>query len=118
MHVDEDRASIIEKQKELKDTLQRYPKFRAGHFHLATTWLQMHREREAVQVLEHYHSLFPDDPTAEYYLAALHFERYNYPKAWKHLKRAQNLTQARNHRPKALQQLHKALSIKFPDPQI
>src|SRR3984957_2781615 len=44
--VDETRASVVEKQKELSQVLQRYPLFRAGVFQLATTWLQLGRGSE------------------------------------------------------------------------
>ena len=69
--VDETRASVLEKQKELKKILKRYPSFRAGQLQMATTWLQLGRGSEAREVLECYHQtrssqlncrVLPSDP--------------------------------------------------------
>ena len=69
--VDETRASVVEKQKQLKQLLQRYPLFRAGVFQLATTWLQLGRGSEALEVLEQYHKIDPNSSTVEYYLSSI-----------------------------------------------
>lgn len=116
MHVDEDRTSILAKQAALQQTVQRCPHFRAAHFALAICWLQLHRYGEALQAFEHYHELDPNDAKAEYYLAALFAERYNYPKAWQHLRHAEALTSARNYAPKALKELRRELSERCPEP--
>lgn len=108
--VDENRSSIIEKKNALEAILKDHPKFASGIFSLATTWLQLHREKEALELLEEYHKLDPNNPTAEYYLAVLHLERYDYNKAWKHLIQTENLVRSRFHSPKALKELRKELS--------
>lgn len=107
--VDETRISIIEKQKKLEKVVLKFPKFRQGIFHLAITWLQLGREKEALPLLERYLALFPSDPTVNYYTAAIHFQRHNYNKAWEHLQLAEQLVLAKNHHPKALIELKRNL---------
>lgn len=106
-HVDETRESLLEKKGALEKALERHPEFRSGWFSLATTWLQLHREKEALKALERYHELHPEDPNAEYILAALYAGRFNENKALAHLKNAERLTAARNHTPEALQALRR-----------
>jgi tetratricopeptide (TPR) repeat protein len=112
--VDETRESILEKQEEIRDILTQFPLYRQGWFHLAVTHLQLGRNREGLEILQHYHTLNPDDATAEYYLAALNAERYNYPAAWAHLARAEALTATRDYSPKPLEQLRRSLRIRSP----
>ncbi len=90
-HVDETRKSIIEKQKQLKEYVDKHPKFRDGIFQLAITWLQLSRTREALEVLERYHAIDQNNPTVEYYLTMLYLHRNNLPKAWEHFKRSQEI---------------------------
>ena len=52
MQVDETRESIIKKQQSLQKVLKKFPDFRSGLFFLATTWLQLNREGEALEILE------------------------------------------------------------------
>lgn len=115
LHVDETRESILNKQKLLKEIIEKYPGFRAGLFALAMTWIQLHRFGEALQLLEKYHTLDPSEPKVEYYLAILYAERYNYPKAWEHLKNAETITKTCGHAPKALKEFRNALAQKCPD---
>ena len=44
MHVDENRDSLLKKQKIVEDVLKQYPQFSSGWFHLATIYLQLHRK--------------------------------------------------------------------------
>lgn len=115
MHIDEKRESILKKKERLEKVLERYPNFRTGQFCLATTWLQLHRLGEALEVLKKYHELHPFDPTAEYYLAMVYAERLNYSKAWEHLNNAIALTKEKNHSPKPLKMLRKELAIHCPE---
>lgn len=107
--VDEERRSVLEKKEKLEKILQTYPHFRAGHFHLAITWLQLHRMGEALTVLNTYHTLENNDPTAHYYSAVLYAQRLDYKQAWKHLRQAERLVQKRNFYPKALKELRREL---------
>jgi regulator of sirC expression with transglutaminase-like and TPR domain len=109
------RASIIAKQKELEKVVATHPEFRQGLYHLAVTWLQLSRYKEALPILERYVALNPQDPSAHYYLAAIHFERKNYPDAWKYLKKAEAITHAKQHHPRALTELRQALTRACPD---
>lgn len=113
--VDDTRDSILEKRKALEKVLEGYPRFRSGLLHLAITWLQLHREGEALEILERYHALDPNDPTVEYYLAELYLERFDSHKAWKHLKIAEKLCENRQHAPKALKSLRREISARCPE---
>ncbi|MGE3954423.1 MAG: transglutaminase family protein [Parachlamydiales bacterium] len=97
--VDEARESIVAKQERIGKVLARYPEFRAGWFHLAVTYLQLSRHKEAQSALTRCQELCPDDPTVAYYLAVLNFERLNYPNAWAQLKRAEGLAEGELPRP-------------------
>jgi len=114
-NIDETRESIIEKRIALEKVLEQHPNFRAGWFSIATAWLQLHRHGEALKALEQYHSLDPNDPTAEYYIAIINAERLNYNNAWKHLRQAESIVHAKEHHPKALKHLRKQLAILSPE---
>ncbi len=115
MHVDETRDSIIKKREALEQSLQKFPYFRAGILSLATTWLQLHREAEALEWLEKYQALDSTDPTVNYYLTVLYAERMNYNKAWEHLKQTEKIVFARDHHPKALKELRRQLAFLSPE---
>lgn len=115
MHVDETRESILKKKEALEKVLNESPSFRTGYFALATTWLQLHRTKEALELLNTYHDIYPGDPTAEYYLAILNMERLDYNKSWEHFKNAESLVTARHHHPKVLKELRKALTKCCPE---
>lgn len=115
MRVDETRESIIKKRDALAQAVQKFPAFRAGVFSLATAWLQLHREREALEVLERYHEIDPNDPSANYYMAVLYAERMNYNRAWEHLKQTEKIVFSRDHHPKALQKLRQQLALLSPE---
>jgi tetratricopeptide (TPR) repeat protein len=114
--VNESRDSIFEKQKKLEKIVEQFPKFRQGVFHLATTWLQLGREKEALPVLEKYIAMNPQDPTVNYYIAAINFQRRNFNKAWKYLKASEELVFAKDHKPRALKELRSALQRACPEP--
>lgn len=115
MKVNENRESLIAKRDALIDVLKKYPRFRDGYFSLASTWLQLHREGEALEVLEKYHTLDPTNASVEYYLAELYTARLNFNKAWKHLRLAEQLTKERNHEPKTLLSLRQQLAKLCPE---
>lgn len=115
MDVDENRDSILKKQKALEKAVEQSPKFRAGLFSLAVSWLQLHRKGEALELLEKYHELEPNDPTAEYYLTVLQASRHNYPRAWQHLRNLEKILKVRNHYPKLLKNLRRQLAEVFPE---
>ncbi len=114
--VDETRESILKKQKELEQILKKYPNFRAGKLHLATTWLQLGRTSEAKEVLENYHKLDPHNCIVEYYLAVLCLERLDYNQAWNYLKQTESLAHVQGHRPKALRLVREGLRRSCPEP--
>lgn len=114
--VDENRNSILEKQQKLQAVVEKFPRFRQGLFHLAVTWLQLGREKEALPLLERYCQLDPHDPTVNYYLSAIHYQRHNFLEAWKHLLAAEQIVSAKDHHPKALKDLREALQHVCPEP--
>ncbi len=116
MPVDESRESIVKKQKELEAILSRYPNYRAGMMMLATAWLQLGRTSEALEILQRYHRIDPNNATAEYYLSIIAAQRLDYNIAWKHLKKADELVASRGHHPKALTGLRDQLRRSCPDP--
>jgi regulator of sirC expression with transglutaminase-like and TPR domain len=118
LSVDETCESIIQKQKKLQQVLVRYPKFRAGIFQLAITWLQLNRSMEALQTLETYYDLDPNNATVAYYLTILSLQRLNFNQAWKYWHVANNLTLERNYNPKILKNLHVQLKRVCPDPTL
>ncbi len=113
--VDETRSSILDKQRKLKKVLTKYPHFRAGLMQLATTYMQLGRSQEALDTLETYHLIDPNDASVEYYLAMLCLTRLDYRKAWSHLKQAEKLTSQREHHPKALTALRHELRSVCPN---
>lgn len=115
MSVDETRESILKKQKVLLSTLERFPLFREGLEHLAVTWLQLNRPKEALEVLQKYHAIDPTNPTIEYYLAVIYGERQDYERSWHYLKQAEALTSAHNFHPKALKDVRKELIAICPE---
>jgi len=114
--VDETRNSIVQKQKKLEVVVAKYPQFRQGLFHLATTWLQLGREKEALPLLEKYIQMHPNDPTVNYYLSAIHYQRHNFNQAWKYLRASEKLVEAKEHRPRALKELRQELQRVCPEP--
>lgn len=116
--VDETRESIVKKQKELEKILKRYPNYRAGQLHLATTWLQLGRSSEAKEILECYHKIDPHNSIIEYYLAILCIERLDYNQAWSYLNQAESLVHSRGHHPKALSSIRESLRRISPEPLI
>jgi len=112
--VDESRSSILKKQKELEKIVENYPKFRGGIFHLAVTYLQLGREKEAIPILEKYMAVDPMSPTVCYYLSALHAQRMNYNAAWSYLKKAEALL--KEHSVKTLEDLRGSLQRACPEP--
>lgn len=117
MQIDEKRESLLKKKESLEQIVLKYPSFRAGLMSLATTWLQLNREGEALEVLKRYHQLDPQDATVEYYLAVLNTMRFDYNRAWEHLQLAEALVKRRQHDPKALKELRRELSKISPEPK-
>ena len=113
--VDETRDSILKKQKKLEGVVQQFPHFRQAVFHLAVTYLQLGREKEALPLLEKYIEMNPEDPTVNYYIAAIQFQRKNFNKAWKFLKQSEAIVFPKDHQPRALKDLRKALLRSCPE---
>jgi regulator of sirC expression with transglutaminase-like and TPR domain len=112
---EETRASKVEKKDILEKVIESHPKFRAGLLNLAMIWMELHRAKEALKCLKNYHDLNPNDPSVEYYLAILYQERLDYPKAWRHLHRAEEIVRTKNHSPKELKELRQNLNQQYPE---
>jgi len=113
--VDEDRESLLKKKEKLEAHLEQFPEFRSGHFSLATTLMQLHREGEALERLKLYHKLDANNPTAEYILSILSAKRFDFNASWYHLVNAESIVKRRNHNPKALKELRKQLAVIYPE---
>lgn len=113
--VDERRSSILDKQQKLKEVISKFPRFRQGIFHLAVTYLQLGREKEALPYLMRCAQLCPDDATVHYYLAAIQFQRRRFNEAWKSLRLSENIVFQKNHHPRALLELRQALQQACPE---
>lgn len=112
--VDETRESILEKQSELKKICQKFPKFREGIFHIAVTWFQLGRSKEALETLKEYHALDPNNPTVEYYLSVLSMQRLKFQEAKKHYEQCEKILLSHGHFPKAMKQLKHQIRLAEP----
>ncbi len=112
--VDERRESVLEKQEAIQKVLKSYPKFREGIFHLGVTWLQLGRNKEALECLKRYHALDPNNPTVEYYLSTLSLQRWAFHDALNHLNFCKAILEKHNHRPRVLTALEKDLRQSAP----
>jgi regulator of sirC expression with transglutaminase-like and TPR domain len=110
LHVDENRLSILEKQLQLISVLKKFPRFRAGLLQLATSYLQIGREKEATSVLKRYQAIDPQSPLVNYYLSELSLQRHDYHSAWEFFYLASSLLKAQNHFPKVLKNLRMTLN--------
>ena len=113
--VDENRQSILAKKEKLEETLKKFPNFRAGILSLAVTWLQLHRNHEAIECLKRFEMVETSDPEMHYYLAALSLERRDYPTAWSHLHQAEAIVQKHQYSPTILKELRRQLSSCCPE---
>jgi len=115
--VDQKRESIIRKKDEILKILKKYPKFRAGIFQLAGTWLQLGREKEAKKVLIKYEKIDEHEPTVNYYLSVICAGRHDFLNAWKYYDKTENILKSYNHFPKALKELKLTLLQICPRPE-
>jgi tetratricopeptide (TPR) repeat protein len=109
-----DRNALEGQIKKLQSKLKDYPKFRDGLFHLAGTWLALHRTKEAYEVLVSYHEIDPTNPVVEYYLAALALDRLFLKEGKLFLKNTQRLLKEQSYQPQAIKDLY--LAYKKEDP--
>lgn len=115
LEVDETQDSLLKKKNTLEAILKEFPQFREGILHLAATWIQLKREKEALHILKQYHAIDAQNPTIEYYLAVLYAQRFDYKNAWTHLSQCEKITAASNHYPQALKELRQALRQLAPE---
>ncbi|MFZ0566089.1 MAG: transglutaminase family protein [Chlamydiales bacterium] len=115
MLVDETYDTILEKQKQLQQVIEKYPDFREGLLQLAVSWIQLNRAKEAIEILKRYHALDATNPSVEYYLAVLHGERYDFKSCWHYLKHAESITQKHDFTPQALEELRRVLTLHCPE---
>ncbi len=108
--VEETKESLLQKQEALSQVLQKYPLFKAGLFQLASTYMQLHKEKEALHVLERLFLIDKENPTINYYLSSLYLQRGSYLLAWKHFFLLEQFLQKKNHHPKIKEELKRALS--------
>ena len=78
--------------------------------------MQLSRTKEALEILERYNAIDPNDAIVQYYLSNLSLNRIDYDQAWRFLLRAEQLTSERGHHPRALSNLKKQLLSLSPPP--
>lgn len=115
LQVDETRESILKKKNALQLAVQQHPHFRNGYQALAITWMQLHRTKEALEILKQHHNIDSNNPSVEYYLAILYMQRLDYNQAWEHLRRVEEILKTREHYPKAIQELRRSLTRCCPE---
>lgn len=106
---EDNRESILAKKNELENILKKYPNFRMGLMQLANTWLQLGRTKEAGSILTEYYKKDPLDPTVNYYLSVISYERFDYKNAWKYLKETEKILKNVNYYPKVLKDFRSSL---------
>lgn len=112
---EEDRASVLAKKSQLEILLKKHPRFRAGLLSLAMCWVELHRMGEALEILNSFQTLEANDPEVHYYLAILHAQRHNFPKAWQHLHQAETIVNSHQYEPKILKDLRRELLQHCPE---
>lgn len=105
----EELRERVEKRKQLESLLQRYPRSSSLHVALAMLWIELHRLKCAVDVLEKYVAREKEDAEAHYLLSLLYMEREDYSHGWHHFQCAKQLLAQRGAHPKAMTDLERAL---------
>ncbi len=108
-HVDNTKESILKKKQKLEKALKNSPRFREGWVHLATIYLQLSKQKEALKTLQTAHALDPNNATVCYYLCMLYLQQMDYQNAWAYFHQTERLCLARDHRPKTLHNLRQHL---------
>jgi len=114
MHVDETQESILKKQEKLKEAVDKFPAFRAGLLQLASSFLQLLEEKKALEVLNQYFAIYPDEAIVNYYLSIIHGQRMDYKRAWKHFHFLEKVLNNNHLYPKPIKYYKKALMQKSP----
>lgn len=114
-HTEKDRKALLEKKQATEAIVRQYPRFRAGLLHLASTWIELHRLGEALNILKLYNELDQTSAEVNYYLTALYLMRHDYLKAWDHLNLTESILQARDYHPEALKELRRGLATCCPE---
>ncbi len=106
---EDNRESLLAKKEELEKILKKYPHFRMGLMQLSGIWMQLNRSKEANNVLLEYYKKDPSDPTVNYYLSVISYERYDFKNAWKYLKETEKALKPSNYYPKVLKDFRSSL---------
>lgn len=112
---DSSRSALEKRKESIEALLQKYPQFRAGHYQLALCWLQLHREKEALTLMEKYVQMAPEDPNGRYLIANLYGSRGYYSKAWEHLHILEEMFKESPNLPQSLKDLRRELAFRFPE---
>lgn len=117
-HSREETAEDLYGQRaQIEDILKVRPEFRAGWMHLGGILVALHRIGEALECFQRYHLLDEDNASAEYSLALLYAQRMHYLKAWEHLKNAENILTAEEHRADCVRELRRELTLRCAEPK-
>lgn len=116
--VKETRESILEKNKQLKRLIKKFPLTREGLFQLAVSYLQLSNTLEAEKVLLEYSRIAPGHPTVHYYLSILAKKHMDLASAWKHYRTAASIIESSGGNTYCLQSLYKQLQSLLPESAI
>jgi tetratricopeptide (TPR) repeat protein len=78
------RSSILAHQKKLQEIVKSFPFFREGIMALAKTYLDLHRMKEATELLDKYLKIDNSSLEVHYYQCLIALERMQFPRAWHH----------------------------------
>lgn len=115
--VDHKRESIEKKRDQLRALVKTFPRSKELTFHLAITYLQLGRGKEAYELLKRYTQFEKGNPNVYYFLSILSIERYNYIAAWEYILLCEELCKKHTHTPKTITVLKSELQRKLPKPK-
>jgi tetratricopeptide (TPR) repeat protein len=111
---DLEHEALIDRLDMLEKISQKFPYFRMALLQTAGIYLHLSRPKEAMEILKKIHHLDPDNPSINYYLTTLFYEREDLTQAWYHFTRCYEIMKKENHFLEELGSLKMALSTKFP----
>ena len=113
--VESSKEALLKKQNDLKQVIQKNPKFRAAICQLSILYLNLGLINKALYYLEKHNEIDDKNPLIHYYLSEIYFERLDYKKAWNHFTLSKELLKKQKYYPKELKKLYKKLKTQSPE---
>ncbi|KPK33464.1 MAG: hypothetical protein AMS24_01060 [Chlamydiae bacterium SM23_39] len=102
------KKSLLQKKDTLLKILKKYPKFRFGLLLLSNIWLELGRDKEALNVLLKYYKIDQKNPLITFYISIISFQRSDFKNSWKYLNITKNILQVI---PKMVEDFQEVLTI-------